>query len=240
MAGGELRSVNSKDIDDLYITDGIYMVAGDGITSDEDASAFIIAGQDPVLIDTGAGRSIKKVIENIERVGVDPKSIKRVVITHCHIDHIGGMPYLKEHLGVTFYMHGLDAGPVERGDRVVTAAGMYGVDFPPTPVDVKFEDSNFTLEIEGKKLVLLHTPGHTPGSISPYIDIGGNRVLFAQDVHGPFLDVFGSDIDKWRESMEKLIALKPDILCEGHFGIYEPKDRALRYIRGYLDRYAGY
>ena len=216
------------------------MVAGDGVTSGEDASAFIIAGNDPILIDTGAGRSIKEVIDNIEKAGVNPESLKRVVITHCHIDHIGGMPYLKEHLDVTFYMHELDAGPVERGDRAVTAAGMYGMDFPPTPVDVKFEDSTFTLDIEGKKLVLLHTPGHTPGSISPYIDIGNKRVLFAQDVHGPFLDIFSSDINDWRESMEKLIALEPDILCEGHFGIYEPKNRALRYIRGYLDRYAGY
>lgn len=216
------------------------MVAGDGVTSGEDASAFIIAGNDPILIDTGAGRSIKEVIGNIERVGVDPESLKRVVITHCHIDHIGGMPYLKKHLGVEFYMHALDAGPVERGDRVVTAAGMYGVDFPPTPVNVKFEDSEFTLDIDGKKLILLHTPGHTPGSISPYIDIGGKRVLFAQDVHGPFLDVFSSDINDWRESMEKLIELGPDILCEGHFGIYEPRDRALKYIRGYLERYAGY
>ena len=232
--------MNSEYINDFYITDGIYMVAGDGVTSGEDASAFIIVGEDPILIDTGAGRSIKEVIENIGRVGVDPGSIKRVVITHCHIDHIGGMPYLKEHFGVTFYMHSLDAGPVEMGDKNVTAAGMYGVDFPPTPVDVKFEDSSFTLEIDDKKLVLLHTPGHTPGSISPYIDVGKERVLFAQDVHGPFLDVFGSDIGKWRESMEKLIELEPDILCEGHFGIYEPKERALKYIRGYLDRYAGY
>jgi glyoxylase-like metal-dependent hydrolase (beta-lactamase superfamily II) len=216
------------------------MVAGDGVTSGEDASAFIIAGNDPILIDTGAGRSIGEIVDNIERVGVDPESLKRVVITHCHIDHIGGMPYLKEHLGVKFYMHALDAGPIERGDRDVTAAGMYGINFPPTPVDVKFEDSTFTLDIDDKKLVLLHTPGHTPGSISPYIDIGKKRVLFAQDVHGPFLDVFSSDINEWRESMEKLIALEPDILCEGHFGIYEPKERALRYIRGYLDRYAGY
>lgn len=216
------------------------MVAGDGVTSGEDASAFIIAGKDPILIDTGAGRSIEEVVENIERAGVDPESLKRIVITHCHIDHIGGMPYLKKHLGVTFYMHAFDAGPVERGDRAVTAAGMYGMDFPPTPVDVKFEDSTFTLDIDDKKLILLHTPGHTPGSISPYIDIGNKRVLFAQDVHGPFLDVFSSDIDDWRESMEKLIALDPDILCEGHFGIYEPRDRAIRYIRGYLNRYAGH
>jgi hypothetical protein len=40
--------------------------------------------------------------------------------------------------------------------------------------------------------------------------------------------------------MERLIALSPDVLCEGHFGVYEPKVRAIAYIRGYLDRYASY
>jgi glyoxylase-like metal-dependent hydrolase (beta-lactamase superfamily II) len=224
--------------DDLFITEGVYMVAGDSISFAEDAAAFLVLLDEPVLIDTGAGRSIKKVIENIKTVGVDPASIEKVIITHCHIDHIGGMPYLKEKFGVRFYMHRDDAGPIEVGDSVVTAAGMYGTTFPPTPVDATFSEPEFILEVGNNKIHLLHTPGHTPGSISPYVDIDETRVLFAQDVHGPFLDVFGSDLQKWRESMEKLLALNPDILCEGHFGIYEPRERALAYIRGYLDRYA--
>ncbi len=190
------------------------------------------------MIDTGTGRSIKEVIDNIETAGIDPSKINRVVLTHNHIDHIGGIGYLKENFNVKFYMHELDAPAVEKGDNVITAASMYGIDLPPIPIDVKFSKAEFVLNIGDTRLVLLHTPGHTPGSISPYIDIDGKRVLFAQDVHGPFMEIFNSDIKIWRKSMKKLKNLKPDILCEGHFGIFSPKERALAYIDEYLKQYS--
>ena len=225
-------------LEDLFICDRVFQVAGDGITSNDDASAFLLNLSEPILIDTGAGRSIEKIIENIRVAGVDPHSLKKVVITHNHVDHIGGMSYLKKKYGVMFYLHALDAGAVERGDTETTAAAMYGVALASVAVDVKISDENYPLKIGDHTLFLLHTPGHTPGSISPYIDIEGRRVLFAQDVHGPFLDIFGSDIYEWRNSMERLIELGPDILCEGHFGVFEPGERAISYIRSYLDRYA--
>jgi hypothetical protein len=70
-----------------------------------------------------------------------------------------------------------------------------------------------------------------------YVDISDRRILFAQDVHGPFHDSFGSDIEKWRKSMNKLLVLKADILCEGHFGIFRPHEKVKEFIEGYLSRY---
>ena len=67
-----------------------------------------------------------------------------------------------------------------------------------------------------------------------WLDRGGKRVLFGQDIHGPFLPAFGSDIGRWRASMEKLLALRADILCEGHFGIFRSADQVEAYIRTYL------
>lgn len=228
------------DSEELKVTDGVYQVAGGDITDGADAAAFLLVLNRPVLIDTGAGRSIDGLVENIRAVGVDPAAVKDVVLTHNHIDHIGGAPYLKERYGCRIIMHELDAAALRSGDDHATAAGMYGVSFPPTPVDETFSGQEHRLAIGNDTLVLVHTPGHTPGSISAYIDLGGRRVLFAQDVHGPFMAAFGSDIHEWRQSMERLIGLAPDILCEGHFGIYEPKDRAIAYVQGYLDRYARY
>jgi glyoxylase-like metal-dependent hydrolase (beta-lactamase superfamily II) len=228
------------DTEELKVTDGVYQVAGGDITDGADAAAFLLTLAQPVLIDTGAGRSIKELVENIRAVGVDPAAVKDVVLTHNHIDHIGGVPYLKERYGCRIIMHELDAAALRSGDENATAAAMYGVSFPPTPVDVTFSEQEYQLAVGSDTLVLVHTPGHTPGSISPYIDLGHHRVLFAQDVHGPFMAAFNSDIHQWRRSMERLIELAPDILCEGHFGIYEPKDRAVAYIQGYLDRYARY
>ena len=46
-----------------------------------------------------------------------------------------------------------------------------------------------------------------------------------------------SDVSQWRSSMQKLLELKADILCEGHFGTFRPAERVERYIKGYLDQH---
>jgi glyoxylase-like metal-dependent hydrolase (beta-lactamase superfamily II) len=69
------------------------------------------------------------------------------------------------------------------------------------------------------------------------VDRPEGRVLFGQDIHGPFTKEFRSDIGQWRSSMHRLLELGADILCEGHFGIYKPRQRVERYIRGYLDQH---
>jgi glyoxylase-like metal-dependent hydrolase (beta-lactamase superfamily II) len=74
--------------------------------------------------------------------------------------------------------------------------------------------------------------------MSLYLDRGGKRVLFGQDIHGPFLPSFKSDVGRWRKSMEKLLALEADILCEGHFGIFQTKEQVRKYIQGYVREYA--
>jgi len=77
-----------------------------------------------------------------------------------------------------------------------------------------------------------------PGSIAVYRDYAGERVLFGQDIHGPFLPEFGADLAAWRRSMNMLLGLEADILCEGHFGVYRTKTRVREYIESYLEQYA--
>jgi glyoxylase-like metal-dependent hydrolase (beta-lactamase superfamily II) len=136
-------------------------------------------------------------------------------------------------------VHELDADAVESGDPRLTAASWYGTRLPRVRVDQRLRGEHEVLSVGGTELHCVHTPGHTPGSIGIYLDRGGKRVLFGQDIHGPFSAEFDSDISAWRESMEKLIGLQADILCEGHFGIFSGKKRVEAYIRGYLDQYAG-
>jgi glyoxylase-like metal-dependent hydrolase (beta-lactamase superfamily II) len=218
------------------IIGGIYLIGGPNITSSDDAAIYLIDfSSDLVMIDAGAGGSSAQIVSNIEMLGLNPANISYLILTHCHIDHIGSAPFFKERYGTKILIHELDAKAVETGDSIKTAANWYGTTFPPTKVDRKITGSQETLIFGQEKLHCLHTPGHTPGSISVYLDRGGKRVLFGQDIHGPFSVAFGSDIEAWKKSMQTLLALNADILCEGHFGIYQPKDRVRDYIEGYLE-----
>jgi glyoxylase-like metal-dependent hydrolase (beta-lactamase superfamily II) len=220
------------------IEEGIYIIGGPDITSPDDAAVFIVeCGDELVMIDSGAGRSFEKLVENIEGLFLDPCHISTLILTHCHIDHIGSASLFRDRFGCVLVCHELDADAIESGDPVATAATWYGSKFPPTPLDRKLTGDDGILQFGDEEIHWIHTPGHTPGSISLYIEREGKRILFGQDIHGPFLPSFGSDIEAWRRSMTKLLDLDADILCEGHFGIYRSRKSVESYIRGYLKTY---
>ncbi len=219
------------------VTKDIYLIGGDDITDPRDCAVYIIDLGELVMIDAGAGASYDEIVVNIEKLGLDPTKLETIVLTHCHIDHIGGAPRFREAFGSRIIMHQFDAEAVEKGDNGMTAAAWYNLRFAPMPVDVKLKKEEERLCLGNQELIFLHTPGHTPGSLSIYLDRGGTRVLFGQDIHGPFSAEFGSDLTAWRRSMEKLLALQADILCEGHFGVFQPKDRVAAYIEHYMWQY---
>jgi glyoxylase-like metal-dependent hydrolase (beta-lactamase superfamily II) len=215
----------------------IFIVGGPEITDGRDGCVYLLNLGELVLIDTGAGWSVDQIIGNIKKLGFDPKNLAKIILTHCHIDHIGGVPEIKKRFGSKLYIHQLDAPPLETGDPVLTAASWYQTTFPPTPVDVKFNLPEEVLTITEQKIVCLHTPGHTPGSICIYLDKEGKRILFGQDLHGPLLSEFGSNLEDYGHSTKTLLDLDSDILCEGHFGIYKTKKDVRNYILSYRRQY---
>lgn len=220
------------------IVDGVYLIGGPDLTSAQDAAVYLIRFQGSlVMIDAGAGRSFSQLIRNIEMLGLEPADISHLILTHCHIDHIGSAARFREKYKTRILIHEADAKALETGDSVKTAASWYGTTFPPTAVDQTIKGAKETLTFGTEELHCLHTPGHTPGSIAVYLDRAGLRVLFGHDIHGPFNRDFGSDIEVWKKSMHTLIALEADILCEGHFGIYQPGIRVREYIERYLEEY---
>jgi glyoxylase-like metal-dependent hydrolase (beta-lactamase superfamily II) len=220
------------------IIKGVYLIGGSDITSSDDAAIYLIDFQETLaMIDAGAGNSSSQIVHNIEMLGFEPADVSTLILTHCHIDHIGSACFFQKQYGTQIMIHELDAGALEKGDSLKTASNWYGTSFPPMNVDRKLRGAEEVLTFGGEALHCLHTPGHTPGSISLYLDRGGKRILFGQDIHGPFHKAFGSDINAWKKSMKTLLALNADILCEGHFGIFQPKDRVRAYIERYLEEY---
>jgi glyoxylase-like metal-dependent hydrolase (beta-lactamase superfamily II) len=220
------------------IVSGVYLIGGPNVTQADDAAVYLIDFQgDLVLIDAGAGGSSSQLVRNIEMLGLNPAFVSHVILTHCHIDHIGSAPFFREKYGAKIVIHELDAKALETGDSIRTAANWYGTTFPPTKIDRKLIGARETLKFGNEELHCLHTPGHTPGSIAVYLERSGQRVLFGQDIHGPFHKAFGSDIEAWKKSMQALLALDADILCEGHFGIYQSKNSVKDYIERYIEEY---
>jgi len=219
------------------IVKDVFVVGGPDITDDRDGCIYLISLGELILIDTGAGWSVDQIIHNVQSLGLDGKNLNKILLTHCHIDHIGGAPEIRKRFGSKIYAHNLDAPPMEKGDPILTAASWYQTTFPPTPVDVKFNLPEEILTIGQQKIICLHTPGHTPGSICIYLDKDGKRILFGQDLHGPILKEFGSNLEDYGRSTKKLLDLDADILCEGHFGIYKTKKDVRNYILSYRRQY---
>lgn len=219
------------------VCDRVYMVGGSGFSAPEDAYVYLVdAGSEQVLIDSGVGYGIDRIEDNIRSLGFEPAGVWHIIATHCHIDHIGGLAAWKERYGSKIIAHELDRAGIEGENNALTAASMYGVDYRQVLVDTLLSGELQELMLGDLKFNFLHTPGHTPGSISVYIDTKDGRVLFGQDIHGPFSPAWGSDLKQWRLSMQKLLALKADVLCEGHAGVYRG-EKVGKYIESYLERY---
>ncbi len=80
----------------------------------------------------------------------------------------------------------------------------------------------------------MHIPGHSPGSVAYVTQSQGRTVVFAQDVHGPLHSDLLSNAEDYRASLQKLLDLDADILCEGHYGVFTNKAEAARFIRSFM------
>ncbi len=215
------------------ITRGIFQVGGGAYSSPSDCLVYAIDLGEVVLVDCGCGPSWPRIRKNVREAGLgDPHTL---VLTHAHVDHIGAAPAVARETGCRVVAHALDADAIESGDEKLTAAGWYGLVLETMRVDHRMQGGEESLEFPGGTLTLLHAPGHTPGSIAAWIETDEGLVLFGQDVHGPFSPSFGSDVNAWRTSMQRLMDLEAQILCEGHYGIFRGQQRVRSFIQEQLE-----
>ena len=206
----------------------IYAIGGPELTHPYDCYVYLVS--ELVLIDSGAGESFDLLVDNIQSLGFRPEKLEAVIVTHAHIDHIGALYRFREEFGVQVVAHELEARAIETGTGI--GAEFYRMAYKPCKVDITLGSPEEILQYGGYELKVIHIPGHTPGSVAVYVDME-KRILFGQDIHGPYF-LKGSDPAQAKTSLQKLIDLEADILCEGHFGIYQPAAVVKRYIEGYL------
>jgi len=216
------------------VTSNIYLVGGD-ISAPGDAAVYLITdGNKSALVDTGTGKGISAITRNIGGTGTDLKSIELIFLTHCHYDHTGGALSMREKTSAKIVMHKLDAVYVTEGDSETTAASWYGSMMKKTPVDIIIEKEKEVFKVGEMEISVWHTPGHSPGSFVLTMMSDGKLVLFGQDVHGPLHPALKSNREKYRNSLEFLLSLNADILCEGHYGVFHGKDKVRKFIQSFL------
>jgi hydroxyacylglutathione hydrolase len=117
--------------------------------------------REAIVIDPGD--DISNIVDILERHGL---RVKMIVITHGHIDHIGGASKLRKLTGAPVYMHEDDAVLAEHLD---IQASWLGMETPENPgIDTKAQEGD-VLRVGVIEAHVLHTPGHTPGSVSLFL-----------------------------------------------------------------------
>jgi glyoxylase-like metal-dependent hydrolase (beta-lactamase superfamily II) len=168
------------------------------IVGDEESGEAIVI--DP-------GDEIEHVQEVLTRHKLRPKYI---VATHAHIDHVGGLAELKRATGAPVLMH---AGDLPLYQNLTLQAGWLGVP-PPGVVNVdQFLKEGDTLSVGPYVFEVLHTPGHSPGSLSLHLS-GNRRKLFSGDTlfQGSIgrTDLWGGSFDQILRSIHERLLIFPD------------------------------
>lgn len=205
----------------MKLMEHLYQVGGVGRSHSYDASAYLLEGEDRLcLIDCGTPDGMEQIEDNIRFLGYAPAQITDIYGTHGHYDHVGAAALWKEKYGCRLHLHAADRKRVEEGDPVkTTAASLYGRTFPPCKVDILLEDGETIRFGDDVSMEVLHTPGHTPGSVCFHMDMRGFSLLIAGDtVYGGFSEAIDSDEAQWRESLEKITARHFDGFTFGHMG----------------------
>jgi hydroxyacylglutathione hydrolase len=160
------------------------------------------------------GDEINRILDVVKKHGL---TVKSIVITHAHIDHIGGAQKLKTATGAPVYMHGKDEDLKSTLDMQAAWLGIRRPDEVATDAPLGDGDK---LKVGGTELIALHTPGHTQGSTSLWIP-SACRVLAGDTLFRDSIgrtDLPGGDSHQILRSIhEKLLTLPEDTLViPGH------------------------
>jgi glyoxylase-like metal-dependent hydrolase (beta-lactamase superfamily II) len=200
------------------------------------------------IVDAALPWAAWAIARQLVAAGRRPAEVKRILVTHGHPDHAGGLPRLKAITGAQVIASGAERAVIEgkapvarRPPEGPPAIGRRA--WPPkvtlqgTPVDRVVEDGETLAEVMGG-LRVIATPGHTPGHISFWQP--DRRILFCGDVIAASLGMrlpsptWTVDMDENRRSIKRLADLEPAIVCFGH-GRPLTRDAAQR-IRNFASR----
>lgn len=200
------------------------------------SNAYLVVGERPILIDTGSRGDSARIIAGCAAAGVSIRDLALILHTHVHSDHFGNTAELAIEAGCPVAYHSGDTSLAMRGTNgPLRGVGLRGrilarllshLPFRPRAADIDAENG-MRLDDFGVAASVLHTPGHTPGSISVVLDSGdaligdvimggyaGGTILPTQ----PNFHYFAEDLSAVVTSLDRILSAASGRLFVGHGG----------------------
>lgn len=216
----------------VQVVDGVWWIRGqDDFLPDSHMYVIGLPGsEDFTLVDCGLMGKGDYKLDQIDRCGVSLGHVRRIIMTHTHLDHIGCLPELKAAIPhAEVWIHHDEALPVERGDeRIIMGNSMFESMVRATfalpkdaftmPVHRKLEDGEL-LDLGGLPFKVIHIPGHSAGGIGLLHE--GHRLLLSGDtIYADWAigryDLVSADPVQLKHSLELIAGLGVDILLPCH------------------------
>jgi len=159
------------------ILPGVHLVEGVDPSPDFSTHVYLVKDQGAswTLIDTGLPGASTATLAYLAKIKVEPTSIKKILITHLHRDHVGSLKAMIEKTRARTFAHWIEAAYIAMDPKY---EGPGTPPAEPVTVDETFKDGD-PIDAAGG-LIAYHTPGHTPGHSSFYQP--ERKLLFSGDL----------------------------------------------------------
>jgi hydroxyacylglutathione hydrolase len=188
-------------------------------------NCYLLRGERTILVDAGAQGGFPSFIKQMKKLGVDPKEIDLILLTHGHWDHITCLKQIQDACGAKIAVHHKDQFMVETGKppfpagvtpygRFMSSAArnLLKMNLPKLKVDQIIDDHGISLTEYGIPGKAVYTPGHSMGHISILLDSGDAIVgdMAMNDWYlrlTPGLPILADDIHMVVQSWRKILPM---------------------------------
>lgn len=223
----------------MRIDDCLYIYIWNGLVNN--CNTFVVNGEVPLIIDPGHRRFLPELKEGLNKDGIDIDEMSLVINTHSHPDHSEADIDLLESHRIRLAMH-------HEEHRFIRSFGQHltrilGIQLPSFKPDFFLREGELVLGLNKCiSLKVIHTPGHSPGSICIYWE--ERKVLFAGDLifnRGVGrTDLPGGNGAQLKESIERVSSLEVEYLLPGHGDIIRGPEEIHRNFEFIRDAYYAY
>ncbi len=200
------------------ISSGVYILISRSFDSN---IGLIDGGERKALIDTGTGVYHSFLEESLQKMNLRIDAITDILLTHSHVDHIAGVSKILRQASPKIHLHKVEADLINSGDMRLTLADTFGAEIPRITIESVLEEG-MDLKLGNFTVKVLHTPGHSGGSVCYHLVEEG--IVFTGDTMfsgGSFgrVDFPTGDPRKIVASLKRLSELDSfDVALPGHMG----------------------